>query len=242
MRYPVNTSMRPSSMRTGTSTWTSRNGCMRMCRMYSSRLIRLAARSNWLATMDFPDIVARGGATVTEPPSGSAGSGGLESAAGQSSRRVLGLGQGARAVDPAGAPPPGVGEYADHIGAGAGRLGRVFEHEYETRGVLGHGGGERGPPPIRRLRALGHDQRAAAWVEPGACDERRAQRLRQGAPDGKRRAQADDLPEAPARSRNAAASVASSGAWGAASDARTTAPVSANQRSAGASSSGRRGA
>src|SRR5207253_7295214 len=44
-------------MRTGTSTCTSRNGRIRMRRMYSSRLIRLAARSNWLSTIDFPVIV-----------------------------------------------------------------------------------------------------------------------------------------------------------------------------------------
>src|SRR2546430_6430040 len=48
---------------------TSRNGCIRTCRMYCSRLIRLAARSNWLATMDFPDIVRDDGpVAVTAPP------------------------------------------------------------------------------------------------------------------------------------------------------------------------------
>src|SRR5438093_422352 len=58
--------MCPSSIRTGTSTWTSRNGEPRMRRMYGSRSIRLAARSNWLSAMDFPDIVARGAQSFGE--------------------------------------------------------------------------------------------------------------------------------------------------------------------------------
>src|SRR2546429_9931678 len=101
--------MRPSSMRTGTSTWTSRNGCIRTCRMYCSRLIRLAARSNWLATMDFPDIVRDAwpvGGAVTAPP---LDSGDLEAAAGQAARRVQGFGQSVPGVDLAGAGPPGGG-------------------------------------------------------------------------------------------------------------------------------------
>src|SRR5438445_746590 len=44
---------------TGTSTCTSRNGDMRIFRMYASRLIRSAARSNWLWTIARPDIGAR---------------------------------------------------------------------------------------------------------------------------------------------------------------------------------------
>src|SRR5690242_21811204 len=100
MRYPVNTSMRPSSMRTGTSTCTSRNGFIRMRRIYSSRLIRLAARSNWLSTMDFP-VIVRGdrAVAVTGPPSGSFG---LEAAPGQPARRVLRFGQRVGDVQPLG--------------------------------------------------------------------------------------------------------------------------------------------
>src|SRR5438445_474805 len=115
--------MRPSSIRTGTSTWTSRNGCIRTCRMYCSRLIRLAARSNWLATMDFPDIVRDAwpvGGAVTAPP---LDSGDLEAAAGQATRRVECFGQGVAGVDLTGATPTGVGEHTDHIGARAGCSG-----------------------------------------------------------------------------------------------------------------------
>src|SRR5256886_17608222 len=113
--------MRPSSMRTGTSTWTSRNGCIRTCRMYCSRLIRLAARSNWLATMDFPDIVRDDWpVAVTAPP---LKSGDLETAAGQPTRRVECFGQGGPGVDLAGAPPPGGGGTAAPPGAPARRPG-----------------------------------------------------------------------------------------------------------------------
>src|SRR2546423_2990533 len=106
--------MRPSSIRTGTSTWTSRNGCIRTWRMYCSRLIRLAARSNWLATMDFPDIARDAGpVAVTASP---LDSGDLEAAAGQATRRVECVGQGVAAVDLAGAGPAGVREHAAHVG------------------------------------------------------------------------------------------------------------------------------
>src|SRR5207237_8536092 len=99
--------MRPSSIRTGTSTCTSRNGCIRTCRMYCSRLIRLAARSNWLATMDFPDIVRDDGpVAVTTPP---LDSGDLEAAPRQATRRVLCFGPGMATVDLSGATPAGCG-------------------------------------------------------------------------------------------------------------------------------------
>src|SRR6059058_3793147 len=102
--------MRPSSMRTGTSTWTSRNGCIRTCRMYCSRLIRLAARSKWLATMDFPDIVRDDWpVAVTAPP---LKSGDFETAARQATRRVECFGQGVPGVDLAGATPVGAGDGA----------------------------------------------------------------------------------------------------------------------------------
>src|SRR5256884_9886793 len=110
--------MRQSSIRTGTSTWTSRNGCIRTWRMYCSRLIRLAARSNWLATMDFPDIARDDWpVAVNEPP---LDSGDLETAAGQATRRVECFGQGVPGVDLAGAAPAGVRGHAGHAGAPAG--------------------------------------------------------------------------------------------------------------------------
>src|SRR5438309_19377 len=145
--------MRPSSIRTGTSTWTSRNGCIRTCRMYCSRLIRLAARSNWLATMDFPDIVRDDGpVAVTTPP---LDSGDLQAAAGQATRRVECFGKGVAGVDLAGAAPAGVGEHADHVGARASRLRGLLEHEHQADGVLRDGAGDGAPPGVRRLRALG---------------------------------------------------------------------------------------
>src|SRR5205823_10492123 len=161
--------MRPSSIRTGTSTCTSRNGCIRTCRMYCSRSMRLAARSNWLATMDFPDIVRDAwpvGGAVTAPP---LDPGDLEPAAGQATRRVKGFGQSVPGVDLAGAAPAGVGEHADHVGAPprAGRLARLLQYEHEAGGVLGHGAGDGTPPGVRGLRALGHDQRTGAGVEAG---------------------------------------------------------------------------
>src|SRR5207237_52027 len=197
MRYPVNTSMRPSSIRTGTSTCTSRNGCIRTCRMYCSRLIRLAARSNWLATMDFPDMVRDDGpVAVTAPP---LDSGDLEAAARQATRRMECFGQRVAAVDLARATPVGVGQHADHVRARAGRLGRLLEHEHEARGVLRHGAGDGAPSRVGGLRALGDDEWTGRRVEPGAGDERSTQRVGQGAPDGEGRTQRNDLAEAPPR-------------------------------------------
>src|SRR5256886_6248150 len=139
--------MRPSSMRTGTSTWTSRNGCIRPCRMYCWSLIRLAARSNWLATMDFPDIVRDDWpVAVTAPP---LKSGDLETAAGQPTRRVECFGQGVPGVDLAGATPARVGEHADHGGAPAGPLGGPLRHEHPATGVPRARARGRGPPPAR---------------------------------------------------------------------------------------------
>src|SRR5437660_12917400 len=100
--------------------------------MYCSRLIRLAARSNWLATMDFPDIVRDAwpvGGAVTAPP---LDSGDLEAAARQATRRVEGLGQGVPGVDLARATSARVGQHADHVGARAGRLARLLQDEHET--------------------------------------------------------------------------------------------------------------
>src|ERR1051326_2411259 len=156
MREAVNTSMRPSSIRTGTSTWTSRNGCIRTCRMYCSRLIRLAARSNWLATMDFPDIVRRDGAVLVMGPRGRPLSS-RQAAAGQATRRVERLGQGVPGVDLARATPARVGQHADHVGT-PGRVGRLLQHDHESGGVLRGGGGGGGAPGVRGLGTLGHDR------------------------------------------------------------------------------------
>src|SRR5438132_1393046 len=74
--------------------------------------MRSAARSNWLATMAFPDIALRGVAgAVTGPPSES----GLEAAAGEAGRRVLRFRQGVGDVDATRAAASGVGEHADHV-------------------------------------------------------------------------------------------------------------------------------
>src|SRR5437867_972672 len=114
-------------MRTGTSTWTSRNGRIRMRRMYSSRLIRLAARSNWLSTIDFPVMVRAGRPlAVNGPP---LESGGLEAAAGEPAGRVLGFGQGVGDVDRTRPAARRVGQHADHVGPGRGGLRDVLEHE-----------------------------------------------------------------------------------------------------------------
>src|SRR5438477_7746629 len=188
--------MRPSSIRTGTSTWTSRNGCSRTCRMYCSRLIRLAARSNWLATMDFPDIVRDAGpvgGAVTAPP---LDSGDLEAAAGQATRRVERFGEGVSGVDLAGATPAGVGEHADHVGAlppRAGRLARLLQDEHEAGGMLRHGAGDGTPPGVRGLRARGHDEGTGAGVEAGAGDGGGAEGGPPRAPDGEDRPQPDGL-------------------------------------------------
>src|SRR5216684_7177516 len=169
MRKPVNTSIRPSSMRTGTSTWTSRNGRMRMRRMYSSRLIRLAARWNWLSTIDFP-VIARAGRPVAvmgcssivsrpgreearlKPRLGAAAQAAScapaygrgraassladEAAIRQPAFRMLRFGQRVGAIRPPVAPPGGVGEHPDHVGAGDGRLRQVLEDEHQAGRVL----------------------------------------------------------------------------------------------------------
>src|SRR5690349_15362892 len=139
-------------MRTGTSTWTSRNGRMRMRRMYSSRLIRLAARSNWLSTIDFP-VIVRGvrAVAVTKPPSGSVG---REAAPGQPARRMLCGRQCVGDVQSLGPPAAGVREHTDHVRTrGRGRGNRrgerggeraLLEHEHQAARVLGNGGGDGG--------------------------------------------------------------------------------------------------
>src|SRR2546428_13848936 len=108
-------------MRTGTSTCTSRNGRIRIRRMYWSRPMRLAARSNWLSTIALPDIVVRA-AALPERPVAVTGedlrkSVRRQAAAGQTARRVLGLGQGMRHVGAARPSPAAVREHADHVRA-----------------------------------------------------------------------------------------------------------------------------
>src|SRR5207247_3607048 len=155
-------------MRTGTSTCTSRNGRIRIRRMYWSRPMRLAARSNWLSTIDLPDIVVRAGA-LPERPVAVTGedlrgkSVRRQAAAGQTARRVLGLGQGMRHVGAARASPAAVREHADHVravaweggggggGGGGGRRGRARRHA-----AGGRGGGD------RPAGAAGAARRAAA--------------------------------------------------------------------------------
>src|SRR2546423_6827944 len=101
--------------------------------MYCSRSMRLAARSNWLATMDFPDIVRDDWpAVVTAAPWDS---GDLEAAAGQATRRVEGFGQSVPGVHLAGATPAGVGEHADHVGAPAGPLARLLPDGHQAPGM-----------------------------------------------------------------------------------------------------------
>src|SRR2546428_12878759 len=118
-------------MRTGTSTCTSRNGRIRIRRMYWSRPMRLAARSNWLSTIDLPDIVVRAGALPERPVAVTGGdlrkSVRRQAAAGQTARRVLGLGQGMRHVGAARPSPAAVREPAGPVravgreGGGGGR-------------------------------------------------------------------------------------------------------------------------
>src|SRR5437867_3095475 len=164
-------------MRTGTSTCTSRNGRIRIRRMYWSRPMRLAARSNWLSTIDLPDIVVRAGA-LPERPVAVTGedlrgkSVRRQAAAGQTARRVLGLGRGMRHVGAARASPAAVREHADHVravaweggggGGGGGRggrlrghLGGVREDEHQPARVFRDGRSEGGPAGVRGLRALG---------------------------------------------------------------------------------------
>src|SRR2546421_4059180 len=187
--------MRPSSIRTGTSTWTSRNGCIRTWRMYCSRLIRLAARSNWLATMDFPDIARDDWpVAVNEPP---LDSGDRETAAGQAGRRVECFGQGVAGFAWAVAAAAGVGEHTDRVGARAGRIARLLEHEHEARRVFCHGAGDGAPRRVGGLWPLGHDERADRRVESDAGDEGGTQRVRQGGPDGQGGPGCHDLAQPP---------------------------------------------
>src|SRR2546430_17009716 len=74
--------------------------------------MRSAARSNWLATMAFPDIAVRGVAgAVTGPPSGA----GLQGAARDAGRRGLRFRQRMGGGDAARAAPPGIGGHAAHV-------------------------------------------------------------------------------------------------------------------------------
>src|SRR5207247_10146281 len=148
-------------MRTGTSTCTSRNGRIRIRRMYWSRPMRLAARSNWVSTIGLPDMVGRAGA-LPERPVAVTGedlrgkSVRRQAAAGQTARRVLGLGQGMRHVGAARASPAAVREHADHVravawegggGGGGGRGGRGGRRRGEPGGGAGHE-----PPAARAVR------------------------------------------------------------------------------------------
>src|SRR2546426_8171928 len=88
--------------------------------------MRSAARSNWLATMAFPDIALRGVAgAVTGPPSES----GLEATAGEAGRRVLRFRQCVGDVDATRAAAPGVGEHADHVRRSRRRCGVVRDRK-----------------------------------------------------------------------------------------------------------------
>src|SRR5205809_7567668 len=91
--------------------------------------MRSAARSNWLATMAFPDIALRGVAgAVTAPPSWS----GLEAGAGDASRRGLRLRQRGGDVDTARPAPAGGPEHADDVRPAPGRsLGAVLQPRHE---------------------------------------------------------------------------------------------------------------
>src|SRR5881296_2560593 len=139
--------------------------------------MRSAARSNWLATMAFPDIALRGVAgAVTAPPSWS----GLEAAAGDASRWVLRFRQRVGDVDTARPAPAGVREHADDVRPAHGRsVGAVLEHEHEPT-APGDGRGELAPARIAWKGTLRHDEWQRRGVEGRAGDERRPQPVRQG--------------------------------------------------------------
>src|SRR5438552_8745161 len=103
--------MRPSSIRTGTSTCTSRNGDMRIFRMYASRLIRSAARSNWFWTIARPDIGARLGRGAVM-----AWLAGVEPPACEARAGILGFVQGLRGVRRPLAARAAVRQHADNVG------------------------------------------------------------------------------------------------------------------------------
>src|SRR3989442_4119645 len=101
--------------------------------------MRLAARSNWLSTMAFPDIVARGVTGAFMEPRVASSLAGKATAA-QAGRRVLDLGQGAGDVAAARPAPARVGQNPDHVGTRNDRLlGRVLEDEHQPRGVVPDG-------------------------------------------------------------------------------------------------------
>src|SRR5438034_10446617 len=185
--------MRPSSMRTGTSTCTSRNGRMRICRMYWSRLIRLAARSNWLSTIDFPVMMRVGGpgavmggsaarlrprlGTAAQAPPctpvcgqrPAASSLANETPVRQPPGGVLGLGQCVGDVHLARPPPAGIDEHPDNVCSrrGGGRLGPVLEHEDKARRVFHDGARDRGPSDVRLLGGAGRGEGGEAEGEGG---------------------------------------------------------------------------
>src|SRR5947199_2879723 len=167
--------------------------------------MRLAARSNWLSTMAFPDIVVRaepagrsGSAVAVKDAPGSS----PEAAADQAGRPVLRFGERVRDVGAAPAPLAAVREDADHIRAlleGAGmRLDGVLQHEYESRALLDDGADERCPGVVVGKRPPGDEERARLRVEARAADERHAQPVPNGPPGGRRRPDGHDLSEAPA--------------------------------------------
>src|SRR2546427_12440846 len=147
--------------------------------------------------MALPDIVARAGVALTST-SGKR-SGRVKPAAGAPGRRVLGLGHRVRGVGHAEAALAGVGEDADHVGAGLRRiLGGVLQDERESGAALPHGGAELRPVRVGPERALRHDERSRLRIERGAGDKGGVQRARQLLPGGERRPEGYDLAEAPA--------------------------------------------
>src|SRR5437667_1514829 len=166
--------------------------------------MRLAARSNWLTTMAFPDIVVRaapgersGGAVAAKDAPRSA----AEAAAGQAGRRVLGFRE--RVPDVGAAPAPlAVREDSDHVRAlpgGAGlRVDGVLQQEDETRAPPDDGADERRPGVVlgERPSPPGYEQRAGLGVETRTADQRHAQAVRNRLPGVRRRADGHDLPEA----------------------------------------------
>src|SRR5439155_2730494 len=165
-------------MRTGTSTCTSRNGAQRIFRMYASRLIKSAARSNWLWTIARPDIgarVVRGGCSAalmasdwTQATACQAGAGMLRFA-----QRLDGIRRTLEA-------PAGARQHADYVG-GQRRLslGGILECQDQADPLVGKPPDDAGPRLVAGERPQCDDQWAGRRVERGRCDQRRFHPIRQ---------------------------------------------------------------
>src|SRR6185295_18003936 len=171
---------------------------MRIFRMYASRLIRSAARSNWLWTIARPDIGARGGRDGWSVVVMALDSGRTEPPAREPSRGVLGFVQGLSGIRRALAALPVVRQDADDVSRhGRGSLAGVLHGKHEPDLLARELRDHSVPGAVACKRPETNDQRADGLIQRRRRNEGRSQPIGEIVARGELRAEQDDLPEMP---------------------------------------------